>query len=176
MTVWRLLRMTGAAMLLVALGIAAVNWMTYGETGRSLGLDLPESAQSAAEELAGDRGFLIVREDPQIFVDSFDEIDFGKLARRAFHEKYVYMFSRPQRTYHFRITVEGKSYYWSFRERSFLPTVKPGIWDTDESLLVHMRNTCSFYSSLPDTERSALFEQTERYYGVRVTLAGFCRD
>jgi len=156
-------------LILAGLYFASI-WNKYGEFENSLGFDLSASASAAAQRVAGDRPYLIVRERPQTFVDSFDEISLGELARTAWSSK------RGHRTYHFRIVVDQKSYYWSFQERAFLPTVKPGIWDSDESLLVHMAKKCSIFRSISGNERKASFEQTRWRFDVPVSLASYCID
>ena len=166
-----LLMILGAGVLLLI-----VQWMKFGSTDHGLGFDLTGSAKAAAQRVAGEREYQILRERPQTFVDSFDEISLIDLVNQVISDKYTFRLERPQRTYHFRIIIEGKAYYWSFSEREFLPTRKSRIWDSDQSLLVHMSKKCSIFRSLNYKDREASFEQTRRQFDVSVNLDSFCRN
>lgn len=155
--------------------IVGIVWVRYGAFDRRLGFDLAASAESAAMAVAKENKYLIVREQPHIFVDAFSDISLGQLIARSLNERSPLRFERSQRLYHFRILVEDKAYYWSFRERAFLPAQRRGLHDIDGSLAEDMRLRCERFLALDSDAQQERLTSIQQRYDIIATNNSFCR-
>ncbi|MEX2470016.1 MAG: hypothetical protein WD396_09690 [Pseudohongiellaceae bacterium] len=83
------------------------------------GRGLVSAAYASAEEIAGDSSYCVIDRDG---ARSFEELDRRRLLLEAVEKRLGFTgMNQPPVSAHFGIAVDGRAYWWSFRQRQFLP-------------------------------------------------------
>ena len=153
-----------AAGLLIAVGLfvclpEAVVWW-YGR-------GFEDSVAAEATAISPSSEYCIWDEDKNILVSDFSQLDKKTILRRAFYSalRHSPVNSSRWRMHHFRLVVDTKTYYWSFKGSTFYYENRSGF-QLDEEL----RDGCVNFLRFPDVYRAAYRE----LHNVVVSKTNFC--
>ncbi len=106
----------------------------------------------------------IFDDSQSIFVASPDQLNVGRMLRRALQDRTPRL-NPVWRDPHFRVLTGGRTYYWSFRDRTF-----HGYYADQFTLAGTAERLCEYYLQSPQDFRDA-FKLRD---GINVSEANFC--
>jgi len=131
------------------------------------GSDFVSDTTKAAARISDTVERCIFDDSRNIFVESFADLDVDKMIDKALNDTYPrFRLERPQRDPHFRILVNNRTHYWSFRERKFF-AFRGDRWSLKQGLA---RKMCAYYQENPESFEKAFWERN----GIRVEEGNFC--
>ncbi len=131
------------------------------------GRDFDQTVVSAVRDVAGSSQYCVFDEDKGLLVQSLADLDEEAILARAIRSTLAHSrvdFTR-WRKHHFRIIVGGDTYWWSFRQREFVPVNRPG-WQLAELVAT----SCAGYRQNPESYNDAYWQRDR----IAVQESNFC--
>lgn len=125
-----------------------------------------ESVAKALAEIPDFEKACIYDDARNIYVTSLDQLNVDRMIEKAVQDRIPkFSFDGRQRDPHFRVYVNGDTYWWSFRERN-LNLFREDSW----TLADHSERSCRAYKRDPRLFRDAF----RQIYSIEATEDNFC--
>ena len=129
-------------------------------------LGFEDTVAEALSAIPGSEQACIYDDTRKIFVTSLNQLDVDRMIEQAVHNNLPLPRTNPFfRDPHFRVLANGKTYYWSFRNREFYPFRSDRL-----TLEGHGVRKCEAFRLSPQAFRQDYRDRE----GLEVTEANYC--